>query len=189
MSNMQEKPKHDHVVAVGELEGQTIQVIVPPTAPDKFMYRIVKNEGRNIVMSNASFDSLQAAFDAAVKAIMPEAIPVAFVQPEPQDFDVLNAMLWGLKDGARLETFQEAFEMHQMLSQAHQAISAALEKMPGDFDYMIEMLDGVMHGGTEAAKMLSQIKEISLHSLKSELSLCERDRETLAGFIQAFTSL
>lgn len=186
----QRKPgQHDPVVAVGQVEGTTIQVLEFPSAPGQYVWRIIKNEGQSVDSGMIKYPTIEAAMDAALKIVLPDAIAVEYEEPSDDDFLVLNASLFGFKRGDPLVTFQEAVIAHGFLVDAKNMLQAAKDKMPGDYEKIASAMAAQPGIDFELVNTVRSLQELALRSQDVMIELCQRDMDTLAAFIQHFIRL
>lgn len=186
---MQRKPNSDNVRAVGEVNGCTVQVLQPDLGKEKFMWRIIRESGKNVTSGMILYDDVDTAFQAAIQVIIPDAVSVEFTEPTEADYERLHSLLFGFKKAAPISTFHEALAAHNFLIQALATLREAREVMPRDYDDCIDMLEGLYHGGSEAAATLNSLKELAIQQQNVMIELCERDLGTLSSFISAFLHL
>lgn len=182
----QKKRNHDNVVAVGQVDDATVQVVIPKGMTDKYMWRIIRNDGQTVTSGKVLYDAIDQAFNAAITVVIPDAIPVQHKEPEEKDYDALEMLLFGFKDGARFTSFQEVVVAHSFLAETLDVLKLAQEKLPGDYDRLHAAWCDWYDQDAEEAKMLRQLKELAVQGQEVLVRLCERDLETLSAFIAEF---
>ena len=181
--------RHDNVVMVGQVEGTTIQVLTPDGAPDKFMWRIIKKEGRDVTSGMIFYATPEAAMEAALLIVIPDAVPVEYREPQDSDYEALNMLLFGFKKGDPINSFQAAFAAFQFLTETLKVLKAALDLLPGDFDQVAESLASSPDVDFDQVTTLRSIEKLTIQGQEVMVMMCERDLETLGAFIQEFLVL
>ena len=179
----------DGVVAVGEVEGATFQVLQPFPDVQSFVWRIIRNEGRNVDSGMVKYPTIDEALQAVLKVLIPDAESVSFREPEEQDYEALNALLFGFGKSGGIHTFQDAVTGHSFLIHALETLKLAQAKMPHDYDAIIEAMSYNPGLDFELVQIARQLQELAAQSQQVMIDLAERDLETLSVFINEFLDL
>ena len=183
------KRKHDNVVAVGQVEDKTVQVLIPDGMTDKFMWRFIDGAGKVTTSGVVLYDSIEAAMAAVLAIVMPDAVQVKYTEPGDLDYEALNTLLFGFRKSGGIHTFQEAITGHSFLHSALETLKLAAEKLPQDYDHLLGDVCIWYDDASQGAALIRQLKELAEQSQAVMIELCERDLETLAAFIGSHLDL
>jgi hypothetical protein len=186
---MQRKTDHDRVRAVGQVEDTTVQVLQPTEGVEKYVWRIIRNGGKNVDSGMVTYPTIEAAMEAALLIVLPDAIPVNYREPGEDDFAILNAMLFGFSKSGGIQTFQEALQGHEFLTRTLPVLQAALERMDFDYDRIAAALAKDPEIDFEVVQVTRSLQELAKQSQQVMIDLCRADLDSLTGFIQEFLDL
>lgn len=182
----QKKRNHDNVVAVGQVEDATIQVLIPPGHVDVFMWRIIRKDGNSVTSGMVKYNTIQEAMEAALLIVMPDATPVEYTEPDESDYTALNEFLFGFKKGDPLASFQKVLSAHAFLVSTLEILNQAKDKMHDDYKNLAALVGRVTGPQSDEARLVGQLAELAEQSQTVMIELCERDLVTLSSFIAAF---
>ena len=185
----QKKRNHDNVVAVGEVNGATIQVLIPDGMKDRFQWRIIQDDGKTVTSGKVLYHSLEEAMEEGLKILLPGVTPVNYREPDEQDYKALNVLLFGFKKGDPINTFEHCLQAHAFLVTTLDVLKQAAEKIPGDYGGLTRVIaesKGIM---SDEVRLMDQLRELAVQSQDVMVQLCERDLDTLGTFIGAHLDL
>jgi hypothetical protein len=183
------KAKPDHVRAVGQVDDTTVQVLQPVEGVEKYVWRIIRNGGKNVDSGMVSYSTIEEAMAAALQIVLPDAVPVGFREPSEDDFAVLNAMLFGFSKSGGIQSFQEALQGHEFLTRTLPVLQAALERMDFDYDRIAATLARDPDADFQLVQVTRSLQELAKQSQQVMIDLCNADLNSLTQFIQAFLDL
>ena len=174
------------VVAVGEMEGQTIEVIEAISGDNaRYVWRSVK-DGQITHKSYEMVDSIPGAIDMAVKHFYPDVEPVHVTEPEQKDFEAISMLLYCGGLNQELETLAEVITMHNDFQVALETLAKGRAKARKDFEYALSALKathGPMHNGVIDLASLAQVFDAQCEVV---MLITERNVTTLQSFMQEF---
>jgi len=186
MKNRKPWENDRYVHAVGQVNDSTVVIKQVTVGGDWIFKWFIYKDDKLTDQASDGFDTVTEAFDAAVMHLIPDAEPVEFEQPEPKDFEALNALLYtgGLQED--ITSLDEAMQMHSMFRSALATADRVIEKMRSDFADIEDVLASGIRPATQAIETLGKIAEIQEVQHQVFTLITERNIETLHSFITQF---
>lgn len=172
--------------AEGEVEGRAFQIISYQTDRGRdYVWRILK-DGKIVDASQDVYDTVETCVNAVMSILVPDAIPVEYIEPTAEDFEALNALLYvgGLQSD--ITTFQEALIMYTGFQEGLPVMLAGRDKMSHDLDQITNDLKAVRGAMSDRVQNLIKMKEVVMVQYDILETITTRNLETLFSFIDQF---
>lgn len=185
---MKQRPweKTGKVEAIGEVEGVTF-VIKQAKYQGGHGYTWFTYKGDEFIeRAQEAWSTIEEAVSSVMKVLVPDAIPVEYVEPTAEDFEALNALLYvgGLQSD--ITTFQEALIMYTGFQEGLPIMLAGREKMSHDLDQITNDLKAVRGAMSDRVQNLIKMKEVVMVQYDILETITVRNLETLFSFIDQF---
>jgi hypothetical protein len=177
--------KHDDVVAVGQVNDCHIQVIrVVNEFGADFIWRALRDD-KVIGMSEQNWTSIEDAFEAAVKFLLPDADIVDLPSAPDEALEALNSLLWVGGMQQDLESVEDCVMFSMGCQSGVDAIVETRKQAAQDFErarLIIASTHGPFH---EAAVNTGKLAEIFDAQCQVLSLVLERSIETVEAFLKA----
>jgi len=174
------------IAAHGDVNGQVVEVTIEPAGEVNFFGWRIVNDGKVGYWPHNLYDTIEQAFDAAIKHLIPDAETVALTQPDEKDFESLNALLYCGGLSQDLETIPAVIDFHNQMQHASELLDLAKKKTVQDLAAATRDIVATRGPQSQLVVNLRKLAEAMEANFDVLIEITDRNVVTAASFLENF---